>query len=193
MMEGSCDFAMKASKSESRSTALKLLWVGRFTKGKDISTMLKACKQLEAQAQNFSLTIVSAGGDLEQQVNKTIDEFGLREKITIISNITHAAMQEVYQNADVFVSTSLHEGSGWSLCEAMACGVATVVTDIPSHRWMTNNGESGALFTCGDAIKLAEKIMLCAEKRKQLMPVARAIFEQRLSFSSIANTIAELL
>jgi glycosyltransferase involved in cell wall biosynthesis len=193
MMEGSCDFVLKAPEELPDSKTIKLLWVGRFNEGKDIGTMLNACKLLKAQGQDFNLTIVSAGGSLEQQVRKTIEEFDLDDRINIVSNISHAAMQDMYWQAHVFVSTSLHEGSGWSLCEAMACGVATVVSDIPSHRWMTNNGESGALFTCGDAIQLTEKIVVCAERREQLMLVSRKIFEQRLSYKSIANTLAELL
>lgn len=193
IMEGSCDFVLKADNDLPNKLNINLLWVGRFNEGKDIATMLNACKLMIVQGKEFNLTIISSGGPLEQYVNKTIEELDLRGRISVVSNISHAAMQNMYWQAQVFVSTSLHEGSGWSLCEAMACGVATVVTDIPSHRWMTNNGESGALFACGDAIQLAEKIALCAEKHKQLRPVARKIFEQRLSFKSIANTLTELL
>ena len=43
-------------------------------------------------------------------------------------------MPNYYGAADVFVSGSHSEGSGYALIEAMSAGVVPVVTDIPSFR-----------------------------------------------------------
>ncbi len=51
-----------------------------------------------------------------------------------------------YNSADYFVLGSHYEGSGFSLVEAMSCGVIPIVTDIPSFRMMTNNGKIGTLM-----------------------------------------------
>ena len=58
--------------------------------------------------------------------------------------------------ADVFVLGSHREGSGYSLIEALACGLPPVVTDIPSFRSLTAAGAVGALWPCGDARALGD-------------------------------------
>lgn len=193
VMEGSCDFVQRETSTVAERSSLKLIWVGRFTPGKDIGTLLQACKLLDEQKIGYQLTIVSSGGVLEKQVNLRIDELQLRKNLRIISNVAHAAMQDLFWQADIFISTSLHEGSGWSLCEAMACGLTTVVSDIPSHRWMTKNGEAGGLFTCGNAAQLVECIKKYNDGGGLVSSVSRNIFNERLSFQSIAKTISGLI
>ena len=46
-------------------------------------------------------------------------------------------MAAFYSAADLFVVGSHHEGSGYSLMEACACGAMPVVTDIPTFRLLT--------------------------------------------------------
>ena len=48
--------------------------------------------------------------------------------------------------ADLFVLGSHREGSGYSLIEALACGLPPIVTDIPSFRSLTGAGVVGALW-----------------------------------------------
>jgi hypothetical protein len=45
-------------------------------------------------------------------------------------------------------------------CRSYVCGVIPVVTDIPSFRMITENGNVGILWKCGDAISFTEKLIL---------------------------------
>jgi glycosyltransferase involved in cell wall biosynthesis len=69
--------------------------------------------------------------------------------------------------ADVFVLTSLHEGISNALLEAMAIGLAVVVTDVPGNHTVVDDGQNGLLVGNGDAQQLAEGIKsLLAEKER---------------------------
>jgi glycosyltransferase involved in cell wall biosynthesis len=68
-------------------------------------------------------------------------------------------MPDYLRSADIYVSTSLSDGTSVSLLEAMACGVFPIVTDIPGNRPWIAHGKNGFLFEKGDYDKLSELIL----------------------------------
>jgi glycosyltransferase involved in cell wall biosynthesis len=94
------------------------------------------------------------------------------------------------QAADVFVSGSHAEGSGYALLEALACGVTPVVTDIPSFRALTDGGRIGKLWPCGDATGLAEALVTAASSRIGSVQV-RGHFDAALSFAAVGRQWAD--
>ena len=54
--------------------------------------------------------------------------------VTLHGRVAHDEIPNFYSAADIFVSGSHSEGSGYALIEAMSAGVVPVVTDIPSFR-----------------------------------------------------------
>ena len=48
-------------------------------------------------------------------------------------------MNEIYNSCDALISTSLDEGFGYPLVEAMKSGISVIVSDIPVHREIMGN------------------------------------------------------
>jgi len=65
---------------------------------------------------------------------------------------------DVLHSLDVFVLSTLREGSPISVIEAMLAGVPVVLSDIPALREVTNAGQHAVLFPPGDAEDLAAKL-----------------------------------
>lgn len=191
MMEGSRNFIPKAYSANTKTT--QLIWVGRFIARKDFATLLRACHILKNKQADFFLNIVSSGGSLRDDCMNMIAELNLVNETKVHLNLNSTEMQAMYTKADIFISTSWQEGSGWALCEAMATGLAAVVSDIAPQRWMTDNGRTGGLFTCGDEHQLASLIVSSSSKKMELGKIAREVFEKKLSFQAIADTIVRLL
>jgi glycosyltransferase involved in cell wall biosynthesis len=61
--------------------------------------------------------------------------------------------------SDIYVSTSLSDGTSVSLLEAMAAGGFPVVTDIPANREWIKDGENGFLVPVNEAGLLAKRIV----------------------------------
>ena len=61
-------------------------------------------------------------------------------------------MPNYYSAADVFISGSHYEGSGYALIEAMSAGLVPIVTDIPSFRSIA--GDCGERWQPGDARRI---------------------------------------
>ena len=67
---------------------------------------------------------------------------------------------------DVFVSASKFEGFSISVLEAMASGIAILLSDIPSHREQC--GDSAIYFSLKDSKDLKSKINYCLIHKKEI-------------------------
>ena len=95
--------------------------------------------------------------------------------------------------ADIFVLGSHHEGSGYSLIEALACGLPPVVTDIPSFRALTGAQAVGRLWPCGDSHALCAALQsVAAGGGDDARRAVRAHFDRELSFDALGTKLAAM-
>lgn len=164
------------------------LWVGRLDENKDPLVVISGFEQLCTYHRNLRLYMVYNDDKLLNQVKSRIKMSAqLAETIVLVGELHNTDLDGYYNSADIFVLGSHYEGSGFALCEAMACGCIPLVTDIPSFRRMTDQGRLGSLWMPGDKESLvisAEKI-LGSDRQKQSEATVR-FFEQELSFEAIA-------
>jgi len=194
VMEGSTTFNVR-SRAECRQR-LKLgdnpvfLWVGRLDENKDPLTVLRAFLRLQRGSVSFTLHMAFTDDLLKRSVEDFIHTHALSGQVVLLGAVPHAELEAWYNAADFFVLGSHHEGSGYSLCEAMACGCVPVVTNIPSFRKMTDGGKIGFLFEPGDEEQLSRQLYralaLAAEPARR---AARSFFEERLSHAAMARDI----
>jgi glycosyltransferase involved in cell wall biosynthesis len=79
-----------------------------------------------------------------------------------------------------------------ALLEAMACGLPSVVSDIPANRNLVENKSSGLLFPVKDIHKLTEYLRYMIENendRNKMGHRAREIIEERFSISAVVRQI----
>ena len=110
----------------------------------------------------------------------------LRQRVTLVGDVPHARMEQYFRATDLVVSGSHFEGSGYSVIEAMACGVTPLVTDIPSFRRITGAGSMGALVPHGDSQAMADALVSWSARLDPVLRAqTRAHFERTLSFDAI--------
>jgi Glycosyltransferase len=127
-----------------------ILWVARLDRNKDPLTVLSALEMALPRLPGARVWMVYDEAPLEGVVAERIDASALlRERVTLVGAVPHEHIGSWFSAADIFVSGSRHEGSGYALIESMTCGVMPCVTSIPAFRALT--GGQGALWTVGDA------------------------------------------
>ena len=137
-----------------------VLWVGRLNGNKDPLTVLDGFETSLARLPEATLTMIYSAEDLLPAVQDRLrGSSALRRCVRLVGRVPHRLMPAFYSAADLFVLGSHHEGSGYALLEALACGVAPVVTDIPPFRVMTAEGSIGALWTPGDLSGFARALV----------------------------------
>jgi glycosyltransferase involved in cell wall biosynthesis len=105
--------------------------------------------------------------------------------------VSHETIEQLMRAADLFVLGSHHEGSGYSLIEALACGLPPIVTDIPSFRSLTGNGAVGTLWRCGDSRALCDAL-ISARIDFDARAAVRAHFDRELSMHSLGRKLAAM-
>ncbi len=116
---------------------------------------------------------IIAGNGLEREkLEKEAKDLNVDKFIQFLGSVPHEAMPDLLTKADIYVSTSLYDGTSVSLLEAMAAGAFPIVTDIPSNREWIRDGENGFLVPVNDEQYLANKI-IDAIRDKGLLEKAR--------------------
>jgi glycosyltransferase involved in cell wall biosynthesis len=166
-----------------------LLWVGRLNANKDPLTVLDGFERALSFLPAARLTMVYTTEDCLHPVRKRIARSVLlTESVHLRGYVPHEELAAFYSAADFFVLGSHHEGSGYALIEAMACGATPIVTNIPSFRALTGNGAVGAVWPVGDAVAFAEALArFRARDFSDLRATTLTHFERELSWPVIGQ------
>ncbi|MDB5673182.1 MAG: hypothetical protein JWM65_164 [Sphingomonas bacterium] len=164
-----------------------LLWIGHLDTNKDPLTLVRAVRIALAALPDLQLWCAFVGTGLLSEIEAMLRaDAQLAAHVHLLGAVPHAMVETLCRAADLFVSTSRREGSGYALLEAMACGTTPVVSDIPSFRALTGDGVVGALVPAGDAEALAAAIIDQAGRPSEAARAAvRAHFERHLAFDAI--------
>jgi glycosyltransferase involved in cell wall biosynthesis len=171
-----------------------VLWVGHLDENKDPLTVLAGISEAARTLRGLRLWCCFGTAPLMRKVQRRISEDPmLRGRVHLLGRVPHERVEHLMRAADIFVQGSHRESTGFSLIEAMACGLPPVVTDIPSFRSLTGAGSAGTLWPCNDASALSEAIQSVARRlNPQLRAAVRAHFERELSFDSLGSKLAAM-
>jgi glycosyltransferase involved in cell wall biosynthesis len=189
--ESSCRFAPGNRAHARTETGLYgdpcVLWVGHLNSGKDPLTVLDGVARATLQLPDLQLWCAFGRAPLLNEVQRRIEHDPLLAgRVHLLGKVAHAHVETLMHAADLFVSGSHAESCGYVVLEALACGVAPVVTDIPSFRALTGDGRVGKLWPCGDATRLADALIDIAASRPSPEQV-RAHFDAVLSFAAVGR------
>lgn len=164
-----------------------ILWVGHLDANKDPLTVLEGLSSAASGLPDLRLYCCFASAPLMRAVQSRIKADPLlRDRVHLLGRVPHDRVELLMRASDLFVLGSHREGSGYSLIEALACGLPPVVTDIPSFRALTGEGRAGGLWPCGDAQALSKAVQsIWSQSRAVMRSTVRAHFERELSFPAL--------
>lgn len=137
------------------------LFVIHFTRALEkiygIGNMLDGFKRFAGNKSDVKLLITS-DGSMKNYVKDFIGSNKLNDKVDFRGWIKNSDLTFYYNSADVYLSTSLSDGTSLSLLEAMACNPGIVVTDLPANREWIADGINGYLTKKGDVQSLCSAL-----------------------------------
>lgn len=133
-----------------------ILSAGELGTRKDFATLLRAFAQVRSHCR-CRLMILGRGSEREKLL-ELANELGVAEDFALPGFVPQP--YRYMAHADLFAFTSLWEGLGFVLIEALAVGTPVVSTDCPSGpSEVLADGKYGALVPIGDAQALSRAIL----------------------------------
>lgn len=127
------------------------IWVGCLTEIKNPLFLAKMIKEISFKNCFF---IFCGDGSLKQELENTLSNFN---NVLLTGNINN--VQEYLQASDYYISTSLSEGLPLSVLEGMACGLPVILSNIPQHKILFEQGyEIGLPFELHNSKQLFNNI-----------------------------------
>ncbi len=140
---------------------LRILDVGRLVPEKGAPVLLDAVTLLAERGVDVEVRLVG-GGDLADDLARTLDARGLRDRVTLVGAVGQDAILDQYHWADAFCLPSFQEGLPVVLMEAMATGLPVVTTTINGIPELVKHERNGFLVPPGRADLLAESLAALA-------------------------------
>ena len=132
-----------------------IVTTGRFVPQKDYLTMIQTLSKLKGMRQDFVMDIIGYGVE-EANIRNWIKEYDV-EDITNIY-IKPDNVQDIVRSADIYLSTSLFEGTSNSIMEAMNWSLPVVATNVGDNNHLVIDNVSGTLHPIADAKGMAASI-----------------------------------
>ena len=161
---------------------------GRLDAVKDPLTTLDGFARIARHRPGARLVMTWTDAPLLPAVaRRVVSDPVLAPRVDLRGPVAHADMESLLASADYLLQSSVREVCGVVVLEALACGVAPVLTDIPPFRRLTDEGRVGALFPRGDAVALAAQALALADgDRAAQARAAAARFDAALAFPALA-------
>lgn len=151
----------------------------------NVESLIKAIPLVLKQVPDAKFVIVNNGSQ-EAHLKELSKSLDIWNNVKFVGRVQHNELPKYFASSDVYVSTSLSDGGiAISTIEAMACGLAPVITDIGDNRKWIKEEENGFVVPIKDPKALAEKIIYLLENkdiRKKFGEVNRKIIEEKADY-----------
>lgn len=162
-------------------TAKSVIFVGRFSKQKDVGSLLAIWALVHRRHPDWSLHVYGGYGEAKDKLLAEIKQMDVNIQVhEPISDII-----EKYKENSFLLMTSFYEPFGLVLPEAMSCGLPVIAFDCPyGPANIITVGQDGFLIKNRDINAFADKVCLLIENPELRKTMGRAGVKSSRRYSS---------
>ncbi len=144
-------------KSPANSHQIRIFSNRGFRHEYDPKTIIDAVASVHASYPD-SMLFLKGGGPERQAFEEYVFLQGFDSFIHFLDRTDYSSVADDYRKTDIFISAAISDGTPVSMLEAMACGVACVMTDVGGVPEWIRDGHNGLVFPPKRPDILADKI-----------------------------------
>lgn len=150
--------ALRRPQPSARATT-RLLYVGRFTRQKNLGLLIQVARTLRAErAPAFEIRMVGDGPEAGR-LRALIEREGLSRSVTLAGAVSRDRIAAVFGESDVLVLTSHYEGYPRVFMEAAAAAMPIVTTAVSGADEAVAHGDTGYIVPVGDAEAFSASVL----------------------------------
>lgn len=141
------------------SPRIRLLVVGRVNPQKNVIRFLEAIKLIKDNGYGLKVDWYGKAYDsvYHRECMELLTSLDIEDYIEFHEE--NKNIQDVYRSADVFCLPSIFEGFPNVVCEAMACGLPVICSDVCDHGRIVKEGVNGFLFNPCQSESIADALI----------------------------------
>lgn len=180
-----------------KNTLFFLSVLDGFHEYKGLDTLLKALAPAKKEIPDIRL-VVGGEGSLKEKYRSQAKELGLEENIIFAGFIPQEKIVEYYNQAQAFIlpsTSSVQEGFGMVLLEAMACATPVITTEIVGLAEEIKENNAGIIVPPKDTAALSKaitKILTDQQLRNNAEVNARKLATEKYSWEIAAKKTEEI-
>lgn len=178
---------------KSNSADIRIITVGRFVPQKDYETAIRSIVELRKRCPNIIFDIVGYGV-LEHKIRQWIKRYGINDITSVHLNPPN--IPELLDKADIYISTSLFEGTSNSIMEAMNANLPIIATNVGDNKQLIEEGRNGMLCPPKDYLAISkklEKLVNNFELRISMGKSSKTLLLENYSMTIFRNKYLKLL
>jgi glycosyltransferase involved in cell wall biosynthesis len=185
--------ATAVAQSRRQPSTIRILFVGRLSKAKNVDILIEALTLIRAQGHKFLCSIIGEGPERQRLENLAASR-GLSDCVYFAGGLPHEEVLDHLACSDVLVLASMTEGWPKSIAEAMTFGLICIGSDQGFVPDMLADGR-GLLVTPRDIPELAEQLANIAAHPESfnLMRLRASEWAQGFSLDKLREAIKGLL
>jgi glycosyltransferase involved in cell wall biosynthesis len=171
----------------------RMLFVGRIVYQKGLDILFQALGGLSDL--EWQLTLVGDGNQCPHLKDQA-RSLGILDRIHFAGWLTGDALVRQYQQANLYVAPSRHEGMPNVVLEAMASGLPVMASDIAGNEELVESRVNGMLVPPGDVQALQNslrEILSKPEKQQEMGIASRKRVEDTYTWSVMADRYLDIM
>jgi glycosyltransferase involved in cell wall biosynthesis len=184
------------ARTEPRSSAPELLFIGRLLEHKNADLAIEAVAQLVARGIDVHLGVVGVGPE-ETRLKTQVETLKLDDRVSFLSSLeTQQELWSLIRGSQVLLAPSVREGFGLVVAESLALGTPVVCalhTDNESSHFITP--QIGSVIPPFDAVSLADAAEYWLHRDSQRSVRASLFMSEHpeLSLNAMSKSYATIL
>ena len=176
--------------SKKNKEDITICWAGRIVPIKNLILLLKAAALLKKENLPIKYQIIGDGEQMNS-IQETVKELKL-ENVNFTGYSTD--LPRIFSQCDIFVLTSLNEGFGRVIVEAMASGLPVISTKVGGVPEIIEDGVNGILVAPNDHYAFANAIKTLGKNKsiQQTMAINNAKKAEIYSINNYINRVIEI-
>ncbi|MCJ7434916.1 MAG: glycosyltransferase family 4 protein [Anaerolineales bacterium] len=171
----------------------RLLSAGRIVHQKGLDLGLRALSQLKDLEWTWS---IAGDGPQLENLKSLAGELGIADRVHFLGWQSREELTKQYQQANIFLFPSRHEGMPNAVLEAMSTGLPVVATRIAGSEELVIEGETGFLVQTENVDELRDalhRILIDSKPRKKMGFASRQRVEENYSWKNVAEQYKNIL